>query len=57
MLDKAVVEKLKEIVGKKKVLTQKVDVMTYSYDATADMPRHVPDIVVMPSSMKRFGKL
>jgi glycolate oxidase len=57
MLDKVVVEKLKEIVGKKKVLTQKVDVMTYSYDATADMPRHVPDIVVMPSSTEEVRKI
>jgi glycolate oxidase len=50
MLDNTIVKKLEEIVGKENVLTQKVDLMTYSYDATADMPHQLPDVVVMPSN-------
>jgi len=57
MLDKAVVEKLKDIVGKENVLTQKIDLLTYSYDATADMPRQMPDVVVMPSSTEEVQKI
>jgi glycolate oxidase len=48
MIDKALIERLKEIVGTSNVLSQKVDLMTYSYDATADMPHELPDVVVMP---------
>jgi glycolate oxidase len=48
MIDKAVIERLKEIVGTSNVLSHKVDLMTYSYDATADMPHKLPDVVVMP---------
>ncbi len=50
MLDKAVVLKLQELVGKENVLTSKVEMLAYSYDATADMPRQMPDVVVMPTS-------
>ncbi len=57
MLDKAIVEKLKDIVGKENMLTQKIDLLTYSYDATADMPRQMPDVVVMPSSTEEVQKI
>jgi len=50
MLDKAVVLKLQELVGQENVLTSKVEMLAYSYDATADMPRQMPDVVVMPTS-------
>jgi glycolate dehydrogenase FAD-linked subunit len=50
MLDKAIVEKLEGLVGKENVLTSKVDMVAYSYDATADMPHQLPDVVVMPTS-------
>jgi len=50
MLDKAIVEKLEALVGKENVLTSKVDMVAYSYDATADMPHQLPDVVVMPTS-------
>lgn len=50
MLDSAIIERLAGIVGRGNVLTGKVDLVTYSYDATADIPRRMPDAVVMPSS-------
>ena len=36
MLDTNFVTKLSEIVGKNNLLTKKADLVTYSYDATAD---------------------
>lgn len=50
MFDLAVVEALRAIVGTAQVLTKKVDLVTYSYDATADVPRRIPDVVVMPAN-------
>ncbi|HUK99513.1 MAG TPA: FAD-binding oxidoreductase, partial [Nitrospirota bacterium] len=50
-------EKLEEIVGKGNVLTQMVDMMTYSYDATADMPHQLPDMVVFPSNTEQVQKI
>jgi glycolate oxidase len=55
MLDKAVIEQLKAIVGD--VLTRKVDLVTYSYDATADVPRQIPDVVVMPSNTEQIQQI
>jgi glycolate oxidase len=57
MLDRDVIAKLAEIVGKNNILTMKADLVTYSYDATADMPRQVPDVVVMPSSTEEIQKI
>ena len=39
MLEKNIIQKLETIVGRDNVLTEKVDLLTYSYDATADVPR------------------
>jgi glycolate oxidase len=50
MVDNSIISKLKEIVGKNNVLTEKIDLVTYSYDATADVPNQMPDVVVMPTS-------
>ncbi len=55
MLDKAVIEQLKAIVGD--VLTRKVDLVTYSYDATADVPRQIPDVVVLPSNTEQIQQI
>lgn len=52
MLDKAIVEQLENLVGKENVLTSKVDLVAYSYDATADMPQQRPDVVVLPTSVE-----
>lgn len=57
MLDRAIVEKLESLVGKENVLTSKVDMVAYSYDATADMPHQIPDIVVMPTSSEMVQQI
>ncbi len=50
MLDKAIVQQLQSVVGEENVLTRKVELVAYSYDATADMPHQTPDVVVMPTT-------
>jgi glycolate oxidase len=57
MVDNSLIKKLKEIVGDKNILTQKVDLITYSYDATADMPHHLPDVVVLPKCTEDVQKI
>ena len=49
MLDKAIIAELEALAGKTNVLTGTVDRLTYSYDATADVPRQMPDVVVLPT--------
>jgi glycolate oxidase len=50
MLDSSLIAELRTIVGEKHVLTRKVDLVTYSFDATADVPRKIPDVVVKPET-------
>ena len=50
MLAQPVLSQLEQIVGKDNVLTSKMDMVAYSYDATADMPKQTPDVVVFPQS-------
>jgi glycolate oxidase len=50
VVDRSVIEALQNIVGGRHVLARKVDRVTYSYDATADLPRRIPEVVVMPES-------
>lgn len=54
MLDGSIAEQLEAIVGAGHVLTRKVDLVAYSYDATADVPRQIPDLVVMPGSVEEI---
>jgi len=57
MIDTKLIKKLEEIVGKENVLTKKVDLVSYSYDATADMPAEIPDVVVMPKNTEEIQKI
>jgi glycolate oxidase len=57
MIDKSIVTKLGEIVGKENVLINKVDLVSYSYDATADVPTEMPDIVVMPTTTEMVQEI
>ena len=50
MVDQTIIEKLEAVAGKENVLTSKMDRVAYSYDATADMPRQMPDVIVLPTS-------
>ena len=57
MLDTAIIKQLEDIVGSGNVLTKKADLVTYSYDATADMPSQLPDVVVMPATTAAVQKI
>lgn len=57
MLDTITIKQLEEIVGAGNVLTKKADLVTYSYDATADMPSQLPDVVVMPETTAAVQKI
>lgn len=50
MLSKAVVTELIGICGRERVLTEPEDLIGYSFDATAAIPRRRPEAVVMPVS-------
>ena len=57
MLDKQIIEKLEALAGKENVLSSKVDRVAYSYDATADMPRQMPDVVVLPANSEMVQEI
>jgi len=57
MLEKSIAGRLEAIVGAGHVLTHKVDLVTYSYDATADVPRQIPDVVVMPADVEEIRSI
>lgn len=45
------------VLGRENVLTEKEDLLTYSYDATAAMPHHMPDVVVTPVSTEQVAAI
>lgn len=57
MLDKALIQSLISACGKENVLTGKVDLLAYSYDATADVPRAWPEVVVLPESTEQVERI
>src|SRR5580704_11713088 len=57
MLDHSIIEALQAIAGKDHVLTHKVDLVTYSFDATADVPRKIPAVVVMPGNAEEIRSI
>jgi glycolate oxidase len=56
-MDKKIISELESIVGKVNVLTSKVELLTYGYDATADMPNQLPEAVVMPKNTEQIQKI
>ncbi len=56
-MNEQIVSKLKSVVGESNVLTSKVDLVSYSYDATADLEKVMPDIVVLPNSTEEVQKI
>jgi glycolate oxidase len=54
MLDREIIAKLKEILGADNVTTDREDLVTYSFDATADMPSQLPDAVVTPETTEQI---
>jgi glycolate oxidase len=57
MLDDQIIKQLQEIVGEDNVLIGKVNLTTYSYDATADVPHEMPEVIVMPTSTAQVRKV
>jgi glycolate oxidase len=57
MLNKSFIESLVSICGKENVLTGRVDLVAYSYDATADVPRTWPEVVVLPGSTEQVQRI
>ncbi len=57
MLDDIIIKQLQAIVGKDNVLIGNVNLTTYSYDATADVPRAMPEVIVMPTSTEQVRKV
>ena len=53
MLNKSLIESLRNVCGKGNVLTGKVDLLAYSYDATADVPRAWPEVVALPQTAEQ----
>lgn len=49
-MNQQMIEALQGIVGKAYVLTAKEDLLTYAYDATADLPNREPEAVVIPQN-------
>jgi len=56
-MDKNIINELVSILGSENVLTSKEDKINYSYDATPDVQRYEPDVVVTPSSKDEVVKL
>jgi len=56
-MDKNIVNELVALLGKNNVLTSKEDKINYSYDATADMQRREPDVIVTPSTKEEIVSL
>ncbi|MGI6225262.1 MAG: FAD-binding oxidoreductase [Peptococcales bacterium] len=57
MFSQDVLNELIKILGRENVLTSKEDMITYSFDATADMPSIQPDVVVTPDSKEQIVKI
>lgn len=49
-MDKNIINELVSLLGKDNVLTGKEDKINYSYDATPDVQRYEPDVIVTPAS-------
>lgn len=50
MLNKDFIESCQKILGKDNILTEKAELVTYSYDATPGIPREIPAAVLFPEN-------
>lgn len=57
MIDSNFISKCKNIFGAENVLTEKADLIAYSYDATPGIPREIPGVVVFPENTKQVQEL
>jgi glycolate oxidase len=56
-MDKNLINELVSLLGKDNVLTSKEDKINYSYDATPDVQRYEPDVIVTPASKEDVIRL
>ncbi len=56
-MDQAFKQQLGKILGEANILTNKVDLLTYSYDATPDLNNQWPDIVVLPTTTAQIQEI
>ena len=56
-MSERLIAELKAIVGGGNVLTDQVDLVAYSYDATADVPRQMPAVVVFPTRAEEVQQI
>ncbi|NLI91177.1 MAG: FAD-binding protein [Peptococcaceae bacterium] len=57
MFTTEVLHELIKVLGKENVLSEKEDLVTYSYDATAAVPSVEPDVVVTPTSTEHVVEI
>lgn len=57
MLMKELHSGLSRVLGSDNVLTEKEDLLTYSYDATAALAHNLPDVVVTPSRTEQIAEV
>ncbi|MFA6807995.1 MAG: FAD-linked oxidase C-terminal domain-containing protein [Eubacteriales bacterium] len=57
MFTKEVLNELIKILGKERVLSEKEDLVTYSFDGTAAVESTMPDVVVMPGSTEQVVEI
>ena len=55
MFDQSIITKLQQICGKDQVLTDKADLICYSYDAT--QKQYLPDVVVHPANVEEISQI
>lgn len=56
-MQKEVINKLIEALGKENVITDREDLLCYSYDATPDVPNPLPGVVVTPAGTEHVVRV
>lgn len=57
MPNKAFIESCRRFLGSTNVLTDKAELMTYSYDATPGIPREIPEAVLFPENTAQVQEI
>lgn len=57
MLKQEALNELIQVLGKENVITDSDELLTYSYDATAAMPRQMPDVFITPQTTEQVAEV
>ncbi|AGA70642.1 FAD/FMN-dependent dehydrogenase [Desulfitobacterium dichloroeliminans LMG P-21439] len=57
MLKAEALNELIQVLGKEHVITEHEELLTYSYDATAAMPRQTPDVFITPQTTEQVSEV